>query len=111
MGEQTCAQLGFDFGFEVTGCTTTSGAFSSLTKTESRVDCDTSDIGEFELTCLGPDGTPNAATIRTTVDVSVFVHGGNGGRLHSLTKDTSFPSLTPGNGAAISYLEFCVSGT
>ena len=131
VGSPKCFELGFDFGFEskhgdqfpgYPACVDTPGkdvegvvayTMGELQKTPNREgmeDCDLTNIGEYRITCGQSDTDESeyvSVHITSTVDVSVFVQGGNGGMLYNLTADYLYEELSPGNGAPIDHIEFC----
>jgi hypothetical protein len=132
-GDPNCGELGFDFGLvtphgdlldgvifpaNTPACENTpedtAVLFSAakLSKTIGKESCSAATPGSYKLNCGQQPGGPmdefTFVDIFTDVDVSVFVQGGNGGILYNLTASAEYHvGLNPGNGAPISYIEFC----
>ncbi|CAB9502408.1 chromosome segregation ATPase-like protein [Seminavis robusta] len=89
----------------------TGGQLSQTQYREGMQYCNMENLGAYKITCGQPEGLPlnqfSSVDIMSTVDVSVFVQGGNGGILYNLTAYEEYIDMRPGNGALINHIEFC----
>lgn len=115
-GNPTCKDMGFDFGWKSPdpGCVDHeqefSGGYLSLTKLATACDnCDTNNVGTYDLECYGQDGNQfKYANITSATDVYVFVKGGSlGGSLYLLEAQETHHKMRTPTGQAISHIEFC----